>query len=144
MNGQRRKPNGRKDERTLGMTITFEQDGYIHPDLLDKTALLVAQTVYTRKDKFNKPTQIRRFYDELVMWQGKVRQQPEQFPEYLPFIRMLKAKVAYAHGRELVDGAFLDMLEQMVNYIDSEERLNTAKLFFEAFIGFYKQLRPKD
>lgn len=144
MNGQRRRNDGPKEERTLGMTITFEQDGHIHPDLLDGTAQKAAKIVADCRREANKPTQLRRFYDELVMWQGKVRQQSEQFPEYLPFIRMLKAKAAYARGRNLVDGAFVDLLEQMVNYIDSEERLNTAKLFFEAFIGFYKQLRPKD
>ncbi len=131
-------PRQQEEERRLGFIIEFERDGKISPQLFDETARKVARVVAGGRREANKSTQLRRFYDELVMWHGKARQQPEQFEAYLPMIRMLKAKAAYAKGRKLVDGAFLEMLEQSIDYIDSKERLDTAKLFFEAFIGFYK------
>ncbi|HIE54506.1 MAG TPA: type III-A CRISPR-associated protein Csm2, partial [Chromatiaceae bacterium] len=49
-----------------------------------------------------------------------------------------KAKAAYAKGRKLVDGAFLDLLDQTADSIKTVEDLRIAKLFFEAFMGFYK------
>lgn len=130
---------GSRQERRLGTEIVFRvKEGQIHPDLFDKTASTVAKIVADCGREKNKSTQLRRFYDELVMWEEKVRQSPEKFDEYLPFIRMLKAKAAYAEGRKLVDGAFVDLLEQTINQIDGVESLHTAKLFFEAFLGFYK------
>jgi len=72
------------------------------------------------------------------MWEEKVRQDEKKFDDYLPFIRMLKAKAAYAEGRKLVDGAFVDLIEQAIDFIKSAADLRTAKLFFEAFMGFYK------
>jgi len=56
-----------------------------------------------RQRNENKPSQLRKFYDELCMWDERVRAEPQKFGEFLPFIRMLNAKVAYAKGRRLVD-----------------------------------------
>ncbi len=128
-----------KEHRSLGMTIRFTgENGQIDPDLFDKTAKNAAIIVADCKREHNKSTQLRRFYDELVMWQEKVQQNNNKFDEYLPFVRMLKAKAAYAEGRKLVDGAFVDLLEQLIDYVKTPEQLATAKLFFEAFLGFYK------
>ena len=140
-----RRPGGRprQERRSLDMTIRFtNEDGKIDADLFDKTAKRVATIVANKSDRrasqLNKSTQLRRFYDELVMWEEKVRQNADKFDEYLPFIRMLKAKAAYAEGRKLVDGAFVDLIEQAIDFIKSAADLRTAKLFFEAFMGFYK------
>lgn len=127
--------------RNLSFTIGFRtEDGKIHPDLFDKTAKQAAQEIAgdNKRDQKNKSTQLRRFYDELIMWEEKVRQNPDKFDEYLPFVRMLKAKVAYAEGRKLVDHAFVDLMEQTIDFIKSADDLSVAKLFFEAFLGFYK------
>ena len=133
----------RQDRRRLGVTIRFtNEEGKIDADLFDKTANRVAKIVANKNDRrasqINKSTQLRRFYDELVMWEEKVRQDEKKFDDYLPFIRMLKAKAAYAEGRKLVDGAFVDLIEQAIDFIKSAADLRTAKLFFEAFMGFYK------
>ncbi|HGG60744.1 MAG TPA: type III-A CRISPR-associated protein Csm2 [Gammaproteobacteria bacterium] len=133
----------RQDRRRLGVTIRFtNEEGKIDADLFDKTANRVAKIVANKNDRrasqINKSTQLRRFYDELVMWEEKVRQDEKKFDDYLPFIRMLKAKAAYAEGRKLVDGAFVDLIEQAIDFIKSATDLRTAKLFFEAFMGFYK------
>ena len=131
--------SGHQSPKNLGMEIKFRaQDDKIDPDLFDRTAWEAAKRVADCRREQNKSTQLRRFYDELVMWEEKVRQAPDRFEEYLPFIRMLKAKVAYAEGRKLVDHAFVDLMEQAIDSVKTVDDLRVAKLFFEAFLGFYK------
>ena len=72
----------------------------------------------------------------------------------LPFIRMMNAKVAYAKGRNqkedkrdrtgLVDKNFVDLFSPCIKQVNSYKTLRNFKLFFEAFMGFYKVERPKD
>ena len=137
MNNPRRQ---RRDEnRRLGFTITFRsEDGKIAPELFDATARRAAEIVADCKRETNRSTQLRRFYDELVLWEEKAARSPDQFHEFLPFVRMLKAKAAYAEGRKLVDGAFVDLLDQTIDFVRSADDLRLAKLFLEAFLGFYK------
>ena len=122
------------------MTITLKP---IEPNLFDGIAQNQAQRVAENK-KANKPTQLRKFYDELVMWEQKANQHPEKFQEYLPFIRMINAKVAYAKGRNLIDDKFANLMNDGLKQVESTETLRTFKLFMEAFMGFYKQERPTD
>jgi CRISPR-associated protein Csm2 len=119
--------------------------GKLDPELFNGVARRAAETIGgPERYQKNKPSQIRRFYDELTMWVAKVEQNPERFEEYLPFIRMLNAKAAYAEGRELVDRNFVRLLAHCLKAVEDAATLRTAKLFFEAFLGFYKEVRPKD
>lgn len=111
--------------------------------LFNDVARSCAITIEANK-KRNKPSQLRRFYDELVMWTAKVEQNPERFAEYQPFILMLNAKAAYADGRELVDANFVRLLAHCLNQATDARALGLVKLFFEAFLGFYKEVRPSD
>ncbi|PJG85614.1 type III-A CRISPR-associated protein Csm2 [Conservatibacter flavescens] len=97
----------------------------------------------------NKNTQIRKFYDELIMWHNKVftNQNAEQrqisFDSNIPFIKMLKAKVAYAQARKsagttLVNENFRKVFNQCIDEIQSVETLRDAKLFMEATIAYCK------
>lgn len=99
----------------------------------------------------NKSTQLRKFYDELVMWADKVhaaiRLEPgqkgaavreERYRQSAPFIKMLNAKVAYAKGRNHVDESFEAMFSHCIKCITDADSLKHAKLFMEAFMGFYK------
>ncbi len=92
----------------------------------------------------NKSTQLRKFYDELVMWFDKVNLErtkdakASKYTEIAPFIKMMNAKVAYAKGRDHVDACFEQMFSHLIRQIDSPETLKHAKLFMEAFMGFYK------
>ncbi len=93
----------------------------------------------------NKPTQLRKFYDELCLWETKARNGgKERFAEYLPFIRMMNAKAAYAEGRELVDCNYSTLISHCLNQVTDPATMTRCKLFMEAFMGFYKQERPKD
>ena len=59
----------------------------------------------------NKSTQLRKFYDEVVMWDQRIKTNPNNFDEYLPLIRMINAKVAYAKGRNLVDETYFQLMK---------------------------------
>ncbi len=91
----------------------------------------------------NKSTQLRKFYNELVMWVEKVQQQPGKFQEFLPFIKMLNAKVAYANGREHVDDKFVLLVSACLEQIkegseEDRKAFINMKLFLEAVLGFHK------
>ena len=107
------------------------------PELFDTVAHDAARVI-GQNGRSNKPSQIRQFYDELVMWEEKVRQAPGKFDEYLPFIRMLNAKAAYAQGRNNVDQNFSALISLCLRQVVSVETLHNFKLFFEAFLGFFK------
>jgi CRISPR-associated protein Csm2 len=115
--------------------------GKIDPKLYSDIAEAAAQAVAGSGRDQNKPSQVRRFYDELVLLQGKVGRDAERFAEHLPFIQMLKAKVAYAEGREKVDARFSLLLRHVVDGARDHESLKQARLFMEAFMGFYKVYR---
>ncbi len=112
--------------------------------LFSDIADLAAKQIKDNSDngKKNKTTQLRKFYDELAMWnervQSKIQNKEQAFKELEPFIRMLKAKVAYAQGRDHIDASFRDIFNQTIDQVKSAETLNEAKLFMEAVIGFYK------
>ena len=55
-------------------------------------------------------------------------------------LKMMNAKVAYSKGREHVDVCFEKMFTQLINQIKDPKTLKNAKLFMEAFLGFYKAL----
>lgn len=116
-------------------------------DLFDRQAQAAARKVALREDRpkrENNPTQLRRFYDEIVLWDTRVAQQPERFAEFLPFIRMLNAKAAYAQGRKLVDRDFVDLLRETLAEVKDPATMFTCKHFWEAFMGFYKFERPNN
>lgn len=109
-------------------------DAEIFNDIAHRAAKSVAGADRDR----NKSTQLRRFYDELILWETRASQHPEKFPEYLPFIRMLNAKVAYAEGRKLVDATFVQLMHHTLSKVTNAAELTACKHFWEAFMGFYK------
>lgn len=126
-----------------GIDLRPGEKGALKPELFDKTARAVAKLVAgDDRNQANKPTQLRQFYDELVMWEERARQDRDRFDEFLPFIRMLNAKAAYAAGRRHVDHNFVELIGHCVGQVDSYDTLRNFKLFFEAFLGFYKLERP--
>lgn len=107
--------------------------------IFSETAEAAAKNIEDRN--VNKATQIRKFYDELNMWNDKVIQATNPVEEYeklAPFIHMMKAKVAYSFGRKHVNENFLNLFNQIINEIKDDKTLRNAKLFFEAVLGFKK------
>lgn len=91
----------------------------------------------------NKSTQLRKFYDELVMWDQRIKTNPGNFDEYLPLIRMINAKVAYAKGRNLVDESYFQLMKCCLGQVKDMDTFTNCKRFLEAFMGFYKMHSPK-
>jgi CRISPR-associated protein Csm2 len=110
-------------------------------DIAQNKAQVIAAAGGGRK---NKSSQLRKFYDELVMWHDKVAFEQNggtkdtKYKELAPFIKMLNAKVAYARGRDHVDTCFEKLFSHVIRQIADPETLKHAKLFMEAFMGFYK------
>ncbi len=124
----------------------LEKINFSSPDaeLFDSTAEQIAKQVSeVTKDTVNRSTQLRRFYDEVCSWDAKIKQKPNDFDKYLPLIRMLNAKVSYALGRELVDGQFSSLMRDCLRKVTDVASFNNFKLFFEAFLGFYKAHKPR-
>lgn len=95
----------------------------------------------------NKSTQLRKFYDELAMWNERVQlaqaDKLAKFNELEPFIKMLKAKVAYAKGRKHIDDKFMAVFNQTIDEIKCPQTLKEAKLFMEAVMGYCKYYEEK-
>jgi CRISPR-associated protein Csm2 len=117
-------------------------DAELYASTAEELAKLIANSA---NHSTNKGTQLRRFYDEVCYWQDQTRRHPEKFDEYLPFIQMIRARVAYAKGRKLVDDNFYHMLDHCLRQISAGggEVFNRFKLFFEAFMGYYKMYNDK-
>lgn len=123
--------------------VRFAPRQALDADLFAAVAESCAQKIGEDK-KRNKPSQLRKFYDELGMWAERVRTEEEKFAEFLPFIRMLNAKVAYAKGRDLVDANYQALMNHCLKEVTDPDTLYLCKTFFEAFMGYYKVVRPKD
>jgi len=137
---------GRAREEAYTPDLSVQEirfSGALDPELFNGIAKRCAATIGSN-DRRNKPSQLRRFYDELVMWQTKVGTDDTRFQEVRPFILMLNAKAAYAEGRQLVDANFVKLLERCLRQAEDAKTLGYAKLFFEAFLGFYKEVRPSE
>jgi len=97
------------------------------------------------KDKVNKRSQIRKFYDEVLFFYDNLKNKPkENFKQFLPFIKMIRAKVYYSLGRKHIDNDFKEMMERCLNQIEDWEDFEVFKNFFEAFMGYYRFHRPSD
>lgn len=94
--------------------------------------------------KTNKSSQLRKFYDELVMWHDKLAfektadARAAKYRELAPFIKMMNAKAAYAKGRGHVDQNFEKLFSHLISQIACPATLKNAKLFMEAVLGFLK------
>jgi CRISPR-associated protein Csm2 len=120
----------------------------VDPCLFSETAEVLAQVVNKERiesrDKLNKPTQIRKFFDEVIRFHGMLQSNPEQFDELLPYIKMLNAKAAYANGRDLIGPAFKGFLSDGLKQVNDRQDFELFCSFFEAFLGFYKYYAEKE
>ena len=135
----------RQDAPRITISVADVQLKNIPPTLFSDIAQDKARTVHEAGEgKKNKSTQLRRFYDELVMWYERVQfertptERSAKYEEVAPFIQMLVAKAAYAKGRDHVDECFETLFAHLIRQISDADSLRHAKLFMEAFMGFYK------
>ena len=123
-------------------------------ELFNKTALKWAEMIFEDKEYIEKErkgrveknfkkdpiktTQMRKFYDQILLKYNEVKIEKKEFDEVLPFIKMINSKVEYAYNRELISKSFRKMMITSIEQIENEKKLENFKLFFEAVIGFYK------
>ena len=137
----------RRGEHSNARKIKFSEP--LDPELFNEIAEHVANELNKADQKTNGPTQLRKFYDEICMWTERVGDSTERYEHYLPFIRMLNAKAAYARGRGkskdkengLVDSYFVEIIRDGLKEVTSPTSLKHFKLFMEAVMGFYKAIR---
>ncbi|HEY9159916.1 MAG TPA: type III-A CRISPR-associated protein Csm2 [Desulfomonilia bacterium] len=140
-----------------------KEKGFIEPQLFNETADNLARAIaeegqvektVRNKDgstekkieqKKNKRTQIRKFYDEVLMINSRANSKinPEQPEIFKPYINMIIAKAAYAQGRDFITQKFTDFLKDSIKQIDTSNDLKVFTNLFEAFMGFYR-LHAKD
>jgi CRISPR-associated protein Csm2 len=127
------------------MVINFwmeKQTKQIDPQLFSKIAEDLAQELnkerIASRDKANKPTQIRKFYDEVLRFQSLIQANRDEFTKLLPYIKMLNAKAAYAMGRDLISVSFKEFISKSIEQVDDPDDFDIFAGFFEAFMGFYK------
>lgn len=106
-------------------------------DTAEATALYFLKNCGTKK---NKRSQLRGFYDEILVWDQRARSMDDaQFKSLaLPLIQMIRAKVAYAKGRENVDDAYLSTINHCLAQVSNKDTLRNFKLFMEAVTGFLR------
>lgn len=113
------------------------KDATIFSDIAEQAA----KKIKSNKNA-NNTTQLRKFYGELAMWNDRVQlyktDRNAKLEELLPFIKMMKAKVAYAKARGHIDDNFLTIFSRCIDQITSVETLKDAKLFMEAVMGYCK------
>ena len=147
--------NPEMDELCRKVVLVPPEGQALAPDLFDGIAEEAAEIV--AKDE-TRTSQLRKFYDELLRWEAKVNDgDPDgvrnRLRKHLPFIRMMNAKAAYANGRKLrgrslVGMSFVTLLRRCLEQVDdtpkSPHALRNSRLFFEAFMGFYKRHGPQE
>ena len=125
----------------------------LQANIFSDIAARAAEDISQNKEQ-NKASQIRKYYDELLLWHNKIQQEQgdearqKKYHDAAPFIQMLKAKVAYARGRKsggktLLDEHFVAIFNRLIDQIDSPQTLRHAKLFFEAMLGYRKASETK-
>jgi len=136
------------------MIIKFWKDKknkQIEPELFSTTAEQIAKIIDIdgrdpRNDKIknNKPSQIRKFYNEVLNFRLMIEKEPSRFNEFLPYLKILNAKAAYARGRELISDSFKNFISESLKQINDFDDFEVFANLFEAFMGYYKFYRPSE
>ena len=116
-------------------------------ELLNETAKKLAEKIGAGKGGVQN-TQIRKFFDQVLELNNQAKHADDFEDDVLPFVKMLNSKVAYASvrksaGGNIINKPFVDMMNSCINQVDTREKLNIFKLFFEAVIGFHKSLEGR-
>ncbi|MCX7830772.1 MAG: type III-A CRISPR-associated protein Csm2 [Acidobacteria bacterium] len=141
------KKENKGDEVLQLPEIVFYKDkskGLISDELFKSTADKCAETIKrAKKGETNKPTQLRKFFDEVLMLKSRI-QQGGDFEKIKPYIGMIMAKVKYAKGRKHITQEFVNLFEKCLNQIETKEDFYIFVDFLEAFMGYLKYYIPKE
>ena len=115
--------------------IDFTKDNQKLVDMFGDMANDVAKKL--ENDKIT-TTQFRQFYDKILELNSKAQNfTPIEFRvRILPFIKMLKSKVAYSFSREHSGENFKLLMDNSINKVNSKDELQNFKYFLESIIGY--------
>lgn len=124
-------------------------------DLFDKKAQEIAES-FVGKDDMGKDigvssTQLRRVFDEVKRYERLLSGTDAKWEEHLPYIKMIKSKVAYTVARAAKTkpkerGVYKNLeafISSGINLIKTEKDYHVFVSLFEAVYGFYYDKAPK-
>jgi CRISPR-associated protein Csm2 len=127
---------------------SFEKEGKRpHNDLFSAYAQKIANTLAKADEQKNSPTQLRKFYDQVVRYYDDVRFQPsiadreETLSRLMPYILKLESTVFQAYEKSKIDANFKSFIDASMAQLRAKPDFETLKIFktlFEAVLGFYK------
>ncbi len=94
------------------------------------------------RGQMNKGTQLRKFFDEILRLNTLAQAKDADWNLILPQVHMVIAKAAYARGRNLVSDGFVDRIRQGIGQVEEPADLMIFTNHMEAFMGYYKMLKP--
>ena len=105
--------------------------------LTEKAEAIVKEAVNEKKVT---STQMRKFYDDLLILhsKSKIKNEEEFKSEILPLIWFTKAKLAYNVGRNVLPLSFKKNIDSYINLIESKKDFDNFILFYQAIIGYTK------
>jgi CRISPR-associated protein Csm2 len=120
-----------------GQKFSFYIDGDrargVDPRLFSEYAKKQADSL-NEKGK-NAPTQVRKFFDEVVDLESKILQGVDWQTIY-PFVNLLKARAAYSYARSHVSQPFVDFIVICSNAVETADDLKVFSLYFESVYAF--------
>ncbi len=150
--GGNRPPGGGRSPNVIPdpQTVHYHLDGKPNPKLMDDDAQALGEAL-ANQDQL-KPSQLRRYYDDVLTLRNRLdvmARKPgpareDAFALLRADFKMLKAKAAYAHGRQLIPQR---LLQFFVNHVHSVQSANDFDVFcrhFQAVVAFHKFYKPKD
>lgn len=130
----------------------YKPDGKtVQEDLFDSVALNVAKS-FIGKDIGVTSTQLRRIFDEVKRFEQILSLQENQWEKQLPYIKMIKSKVAYSVARAAKQkseekGVYKNLevfISSGIDLIKTQEDYHIFVNLFEAAYGFYYELAPSN
>lgn len=155
--------NGHRQGRTNQQTTHVQQSPSVpnvvktsfktveFSELIKTKASEVAEAIKQEADSnnksVNKNTQIRKFFDDLYVVKIKIDSADDKdkvFKENLPLIYLVASKCAYAKGRKHIGEVFYQFIKNNVLDIETLEDFSKFISYFEATLGYYRYLNPKE
>jgi len=143
------KPNQQPRQTQITYNFKFWEDPQktiINKKLFSEEAKKIADILnLSKKDdkNKNKPTQIRKFYDEILKYKTLIKDEND-FKKYHAYINMLIPKAAYSKGRNLVTQEFTEFIKYSLSLINDYKDFIVFVNLFESIIAYYKELNPKE
>lgn len=123
-----------------------QEKGILKPNLFSVTAKIATEVVHNEGEatKINSPTQIRKFYDEVIRYKTQCLTKDEDFfKQKLPYIKMINAKLSYSKARGHIGPECCKLFSDLIGSVKNKKEFLVFADFFEAFIAYYRQYENK-